>query len=74
MKGKERLVKNSEFAASSQNSKVGGSSGGQHQMVARVHFGQEDAAILLRTLSGLPCDNPEILEMRCCLRKCLEKN
>ena len=30
-------------------------------MVARVYIGQEEAAILLRTLSGSTCDNPEIL-------------
>ena len=50
----------SEFAASSQNSKVGGSSG-QRQMVARVNMGQEEDAIFFRTLSGSTCDNPEIL-------------
>ena len=57
-----KLVKKlaSEFAASSQNSKVGGSSG-HRQMVARVNIGQEEAAILCRTLSGSTCDNPGIL-------------
>ena len=30
-------------------------------MVARVNIGQEEAAILFRTLSGSTCDNPEIL-------------
>ena len=40
----------SEFAASSQNSKVGGSSG-QCQMVSRVNVGQKEAAILFSTLS-----------------------
>ena len=29
-------------------------------MVARVNIGQEEAAILFRTLSGSTCDNPEI--------------
>ena len=49
-----------EFAASSQNSNVGGSSG-QHQTVSRVNIGQKEAAILLRTMSGSTCDNQEIL-------------
>ena len=30
-------------------------------MVARVNIGQEEAAILLRTLSGSTSDNPKIL-------------
>ena len=30
-------------------------------MIARVSIGQEEAAILFRTLSGSTCDNPEIL-------------
>ena len=30
-------------------------------MVARVNIGQEEAAILFRTLSSSTCDNPEIL-------------
>ena len=30
-------------------------------MVARVNIGQEEAAILFRTLSASTCDNPEIL-------------
>ena len=30
-------------------------------MVARVNIGQEEAAILFRTLSGSTYDNPEIL-------------
>ena len=30
-------------------------------MVARVNIGQEEAAILFRTLSGSTCENPEIL-------------
>ena len=62
VKVKERLVKNwpAEFAASSQNSKVGGSSD-QRQMVARVNIGEEEATILFRTLSGSTCDNLEIL-------------
>ena len=52
MKVKERLVKNwPASAASSQNSKVGSSSG-QRQMVARVNVGQEEAAIFFSTLSG----------------------
>ena len=55
----ERLGTDQEFGASSQNSKVGGSSS-HPQMVARVNIGQE-AVILLRILSGSTCDNPEIL-------------
>ena len=30
-------------------------------MVTRGNIGQEEAAILFRTLSGSTCDNPEIL-------------
>ena len=60
MRQKGQLKLASEFAVSSQNSKVDGSSG-QHQMVARVNIGQEEAAILFRTLSGSTCDNSEIL-------------
>ena len=62
MKVTERLVKNwpAEFAGSSQNSKVGGSSS-QGQMVAGVNIAQEEVAILFRTLSCSTCDNSEIL-------------
>ena len=58
----ERLVKNwpAEFAGSSQNSKVGGSSS-QSKMVTGINIAQEEAAILFRTLSST-CVNSEILE------------
>ena len=70
MRVTERLVKNwpSIFAGSSQNSKVGGSSG-RSQMVARVNIAQEEVAILFRTLSCSTCDNSEILGNEVLLNK-----
>ena len=70
MKVKKKFVKNwpASFPASSQDSKVGGSSG-QRLMVARVNIGQEKAAILFRTLSGSTCDNSKILGNKVLLNK-----
>ena len=54
-----------EIAASSQNS-LADESGGKHQTVARVNLGPDLAAALVAI--------QKLLGLRCCLRKCFEKN
>ena len=76
LKIKERASSDivSKLAASFKNV-LTGSSSGECQTVARVRLGPEVDAMLLKTPSqAAPVAIKKLLEMKCCLTKCSEKN